>query len=91
MYNKFRDSKMILVIIQVMAPAMAVLFLDRLFKQEGLIGNKKLWMGSVAGVALIGLILLASVVVTALYVAVVYLRSWINSCENDADKKHWRE
>jgi hypothetical protein len=38
-----------------------------------------------------GLILLASVVVTALYVAVVYLRSWIDSCENDADKKHWRE
>jgi hypothetical protein len=64
MYNKFRDSKMILVIIQVMAPAMAVLFLDRLFKQEGLIGNKKLWMGSVAGIALIGLILLASPSIT---------------------------
>ena len=32
MYNKFRDSKMILVLMQVMVPALGVLFLDRFFK-----------------------------------------------------------
>jgi hypothetical protein len=36
-----------------MAPAMAVLFLDRLFKQEGLIGSKIVWMISASGVDLI--------------------------------------
>ena len=32
MYNKFRDSKMILVILQVLIPMMAILFVDGLFK-----------------------------------------------------------
>jgi len=34
MYNKFRDSKMILVILQVMIPGLGILFLDRLFNNE---------------------------------------------------------
>jgi hypothetical protein len=44
MYNKFRDSKMILVLLQVMVPALGVLFLDRFFKKEGIIGDKKIWL-----------------------------------------------
>jgi hypothetical protein len=32
MYNKFRDSKMILVLIQIMAPAMAIVYLNELVK-----------------------------------------------------------
>lgn len=44
LYNKFRDSKMILVLIQVMVPIVGVMFLDKLFKKEGLIGNKKTWL-----------------------------------------------
>lgn len=36
LYNKFRDSKMILVLLQVMIPALAVLFLDKLFKKDDL-------------------------------------------------------
>jgi hypothetical protein len=43
MYNKFRDSKMILVILQVIVPAMALVFLDKLTKKEGLLGNQKIW------------------------------------------------
>lgn len=44
MYNKFRDSKMILVLLQVMMPAIGVLFLDKLLKKEGLYGNAKTWL-----------------------------------------------
>jgi hypothetical protein len=43
MYNKFRDSKMILVLLQIMIPAMGLLFLDKLIKNEGLWGQKKYW------------------------------------------------
>ncbi len=50
MYNKFRDSKMILVLLQVMIPALGVLFLDRFFKKEGIIGNKKVWLYATSGV-----------------------------------------
>ncbi|MBU3658836.1 MAG: YfhO family protein [Flavobacteriales bacterium] len=50
MYNKFRDSKMILVLLQVMIPALGVLFLDRFFKKEGIIGDKKIWLYATGGV-----------------------------------------
>ncbi len=42
MYNKFRDSKMILVLLQVMIPALGVLFLDRFFKGLQLLKNNKI-------------------------------------------------
>jgi hypothetical protein len=60
MYNKFRDSKMILVLFQIMIPAMGLLFLDKLIKNEGLWGQKKYWYGAMGVIALIGLILLIS-------------------------------
>lgn len=44
LYNKFRDSKMILVLLQVMIPVLAILFLDKLLKKEGLLGNKKMYL-----------------------------------------------
>lgn len=50
MYNKFRDSKMILVLLQVMIPALGVLFLDRFFKKEGIIGDKKIWLYATGGI-----------------------------------------
>ncbi len=53
MYNKFRDSKMILVLLQVMVPALGVLFLDRFFKKEGIIGDKKIWLYATGGVTLL--------------------------------------
>jgi len=42
MYNKFRDSKMILVLLQVMVPALGVLFLDRFFKGLQLLEKNKI-------------------------------------------------
>jgi hypothetical protein len=59
MYNKFRDSKMILVLLQVIIPALGVLFLDRFFKKEGIIGDKKIWLYVSGGVVFIGIILYA--------------------------------
>jgi hypothetical protein len=53
MYNKFRDSKMILVLLQVMVPALGVLFLDRFFKKEGIIGDKKIWLYATGGVTVL--------------------------------------
>jgi hypothetical protein len=44
LYNKFRDSKMILVLLQVMIPAMAILFLDRIIKKQEIWGEKKHWL-----------------------------------------------
>jgi len=59
LYNKFRDSKMILVLLQVMIPAMAVLFLDKLFKKEGLYGNKKSWLIACGSITFIGILFYA--------------------------------
>lgn len=44
LYNKFRDSKMILVLVQVMAPALAVLFLHQLIF-KGLFAEGTRWLG----------------------------------------------
>lgn len=60
LYNKFRDSKMILVLLQVMIPALAVLFLDKLFKKDGLWGNKKVWLIACGVITLVGIILYAA-------------------------------
>ena len=57
MYNKFRDSKMILVLLQIMIPAMGLLFLDKLIKSEGLLGQKKYWYIA-SGVVLCAAVLL---------------------------------
>lgn len=40
MYNKFRDTKMILVIMQVIVPLMGMLLLDKLVKKEALEGTQ---------------------------------------------------
>jgi len=50
LYNKFRDSKMILSLLQVMIPALGILFLDRLFKKNELIENKKVYLYVTGGV-----------------------------------------
>jgi hypothetical protein len=45
LYAKFRDTKMMLVVISVMAPTLAMLLVDRLIKQEG-VARKMLLVGS---------------------------------------------
>jgi hypothetical protein len=55
MYNKFRDSKMILVLIQVMAAAMGMMFLKKLVEGEIAWGEKgkKILTGAVAAFAIV--------------------------------------
>lgn len=60
MYNKFRDSKMLLVLWQIMVPTMGLLFLDKLVKNDGLWGQKKYWYGVMGGLLLIAVMLVAS-------------------------------
>jgi len=60
LYNKFRDSKMIMTLLQVMIPALAVLFLDKLVRKEGLIGTKKAWMIGSGALVFVGVMLYAS-------------------------------
>lgn len=57
MYSKFRDSKMILTMIQVMAPAIALLFMDKVIKGDGLWGEKKHWMIGTGALILVGIML----------------------------------
>jgi hypothetical protein len=58
MYNAFRDSKMILVLIQIMIPALGILFLDKLFKKDGLYTfDKRKFLYISGGILLVGLIL----------------------------------
>ena len=59
MYNKFRDSKMILVILQLLVPMIAVMLLDRLWKSEELQGTRKFQLGVLGGVVALGLFLYA--------------------------------
>lgn len=73
LYNKFRDSKMILVLLQVMIPIMAIMFLDRLIKKQEVWGEKKHWL--IAG-GIITLILLV------LYVSPTLYGSFIRSDES---------
>jgi hypothetical protein len=60
MYSSFRDSKMILVLLQVIIPLAGILFLEKLFSSEGLFGNKKIWLITAGVIVLIGIILYAS-------------------------------
>ena len=60
LYNKFRDSKMIMTLLQIMIPALGVLFLDKLLRKEGLLGHKKAWLIGSAAIVFLAVILYAS-------------------------------
>ncbi|MFZ4785867.1 MAG: YfhO family protein [Flavobacteriales bacterium] len=64
MYSKFRDSKMILTMIQVMAPAIALLFMDKVIQGEGLWGVKKHWLIGTGALILVGIVLAVSPTIT---------------------------
>jgi hypothetical protein len=56
MYNKFRDSKMMLVLIQVMAPALGILFLDQILRKEWNAANRKPYLIGVGALFVVYLI-----------------------------------
>ena len=64
MYNKFRDTKMILVLIQLMAPALAMIFIQELLVKEFTPTFKKqLWIGT-GSLIVILLLLIAQPTIT---------------------------
>lgn len=60
LYNKFRDSKMILVLVQLIVPALGMLFLDRFLKKENIRGSKKHWLIGGGAILLFLIVLYAS-------------------------------
>lgn len=57
MYNKFRDTKMIHVLLQIMAPAFGIMFIDQLMK-SGVGGNLKKYLLGASGVVIAMMLLL---------------------------------
>jgi hypothetical protein len=60
MYNKFRDSKMILVLLQIIAPVMAILLMQRLISDETMAARKKFVLAGAGIVAFISIITVAA-------------------------------
>jgi hypothetical protein len=60
LYNKFRDSKMILVMLQVMIPAIGIMFLDKMMDKKDIWGNNRAWLIGAGGLVLLGVILYAA-------------------------------
>jgi hypothetical protein len=59
LYNKFRDSKMILVLIQVMVPALGILFIDKLLDKKEILFGKKALLITSGALVFFGIILYA--------------------------------
>ncbi len=60
LYNKFRDSKMILVLLQVMLPALGLLFIDRMMEKKDVWGDKRSWLIGSGLIVLVGIVLYAA-------------------------------
>ena len=82
MYNKFRDSKMILVLLQVLIPILGVLFLEALVRKEGLLGNKKTWLISGGSLVLIGILLYASPSISGSFISKEEVKQFSEAIDN---------
>jgi hypothetical protein len=86
MYNKFRDSKMILVVIQVIAPALALLFVDKIIQKEGLIGTKKTWLFGFIGVASIFILLILSPSISGSFIKDAEVKQFSDAISSTKDQ-----
>jgi hypothetical protein len=86
MYNKFRDSKMILVVLQVIAPALALLFVDKLMKKEGLLGNQKTWLFGFLGVAAIFMLLILSPSISGSFIKDTEVKQFSDAISSTKDQ-----
>jgi hypothetical protein len=85
MYNKFRDSKMILVLFQIMIPLLGLLFLDKLMNNKGLIGQKKHWFIALGGLVFIGLIFLMSPSISGNFITTDETKQFIEASKQAKD------
>jgi hypothetical protein len=86
MYNKFRDSKMILVVLQVIAPALALVFVDKLMQKEGLIGTKKTWIYGFIGVAAIFIFLILSPSISGSFIKDAEVKQFSDAISSTKDQ-----
>lgn len=86
MYNKFRDSKMILVVLQVIAPALALIFIDKLIQKEGLIGTKKTWLFGFIGVAAIFIFLILSPSISGSFIKDAEVKQFSDAISSTKDQ-----
>lgn len=89
LYNKFRDSKMILVLLQVMIPALGVIFIDRLFKKEGLINTKRELLITFAGLIFVVAIFFTGIFALAPLGALIGTIFFYKNDEVFESKKAW--
>ncbi len=69
LYNKFRDSKMILVLVQIMAPAVAMLFIQQMVNQQLWTANRKIILGAAGLVAVIAIAVFAKPETTGTFIS----------------------
>jgi hypothetical protein len=85
LYNKFRDSKMILSLLQVMIPALGILFLDRLFKKSELIENKKVYLYVTGGVVFSVILLYVSPSLSGSFLRVDEVKQFNDAMKGNQD------
>lgn len=85
MYNKFRDSKMMLVLLQIMIPTMGVLYLDKLVKNEGIWGQKKFWFGAMGALALLAFVLMLSPSLSGAFLSTEELKQFSEAAKQAKD------
>jgi hypothetical protein len=70
MYNKFRDSKMILVLIQLMAPALGILYIDQLLKNGVAPEKRKFVFAGIGALAVVAILVTTSPSITGPLISV---------------------
>jgi len=86
MYNKFRDSKMILVILQVIAPVMALLFINGLLEKKGLLGSKKTWVIGFIGVAALFILLILVPSISGTFIKATEVKQFSDAISSTKDQ-----
>ncbi len=84
MYNKFRDSKMIMSVFMVIAPLGALLFLDAVLKGEGLIGQMKHRLMGAGALVMLSIVLLAVPSLTGSFLSSAELEQFAEIEKTDA-------
>jgi len=85
LYNKFRDSKMILVLLQVMLPGLGLLFIDRMMDKKDIWGDKKAWLIGSGTLLLVGIILYAAPSVSGSFIKMDEIKQFDQAMSQSKD------
>jgi hypothetical protein len=85
LYNKFRDTKMILVVLQVMVPLMGMLLLNHVWKGEGLYESKQYRYGVLGGAVLLAVLLYAIPSISGSFITSDEVKQFNEAAKNTKD------